>query len=75
MGWDIIVPLIIQYGLPAAEDIFQKWSAGKQVTQADFDNLRALEHITAADQLKSVLVSKGIPLTDPHAVALLALVS
>ena len=72
--WTALIPIIAQYGLPVAEALFQRWSAGTPPTQADFDNLKALAKQSAADVLKAQLVAKGVALDSPQAVALLALV-
>jgi hypothetical protein len=75
MTWAILIPLIAQYGLPLVESLWQKWTAGTPPTQADFDALRTAAQQTANDRMKATLAAAGIPLTDPHAVALLALTS
>lgn len=72
--WAIIANLIVTQGIPVAEAIFQKWSAGAEPTQKDFDDIRALASQTAADRLKAGLVAAGIPLDSDQARALLALV-
>lgn len=74
MSWSQLIAIIAQYGLPLAESLFKKWSTGSVPTQADFDELRALASQTASDRLKAALVRAGIPLDDPKAIALLALV-
>lgn len=74
MSWELIAELIVSEGLPLAEKIYQKWASGNPPTQADFDELRALQTQKAADRLKAQLAAAGIPLDDPKAVALLALV-
>lgn len=73
MSWAALIPIIAEYGIPLAETLFQKVTSGSPPTQADFDQLKAMAKQTAQDQMKSSLVAAGIPLTDPHAVALLAL--
>lgn len=74
MGWEVLIPLIIKYGLPLAESIFQKWSAGTPPTQKDFDDLKALASLDATAQAKSVIASLGLSETDAKAQAILALV-
>lgn len=74
MNWAILIPIIAQYGIPLAESLFKKWSDGSLPTLADFDELRALGHQTAADRVKALLVSKGIPLDSDKAKEFLALV-
>jgi hypothetical protein len=74
MTWVTLIPLIAQYGLPYVEQLWKLWTTGTPPTQADFDNLRSLASQTASDRMKANLTAAGIPLTDPHAVSLLALV-
>jgi len=73
--WAALIPIIAQYGLPFAEEVFKKWSSGNPPTQQDFDDLRASAKQSALDLMKQRLAAAGIPLDDPKAVALLALVS
>jgi hypothetical protein len=73
MGWEALIPIIAEYGIPLAESLFKKWSTGTPPIQADFDELRALANQNATDHIKAQLAKAGIPLTDPKAVALLAL--
>lgn len=72
--WAVIVPLIIELGLPAAEKIFQKWQAGGVATQADFDEIRGLANQTAQDRAKARLIANGIDPASPEGLRLLALV-
>lgn len=72
MGWEILIPLIIQYGLPLAANLHAKWASGKLPTQADFDELRALAKQDAQSKMKAALVRAGIPLEDPKALELIA---
>lgn len=74
LNWATIATLIAQYGLPFAISVYQKWASGTAPTQADFDELNRLANQKAVDLMKTQLTLAGIPLTDPHAVALLALV-
>lgn len=73
MPWTVFIPLLIQYGFPLAEDLFNKWTSGGNVTAADIADLKAKLQVTAQDQMKARLTAAGIPLDDPKAVALLAL--
>ena len=75
MAWAALIPIIIQYGLPVAESIFQKFTSGAVPTQADFDQLNQLTIQNAKAQMTKQLTAAGVPLTDPHAVDLLALTS
>lgn len=72
MNWAVLIPIIVQYGLPVAESLFQKWQSGSVPTQSDFDQLKTMTQQTAKDRLTAQLAAAGIPLTDPKAVALLA---
>lgn len=64
--------MILQYGVPFAEKVWQKWSSGNNPTQADWDELKALGKNTARSQMLDALSRAGIALDDPKAVALLA---
>ena len=71
MGWEVLIPIIAQYGLPLAANLYAKWSSGTIPTQADFDELRALASQNAVTKMKAALVRAGIPLDDPRAVELI----
>jgi hypothetical protein len=73
--WAALIPIIAQYGLPVAEALWQKWSSGTPPAQADWDQLKAMTKVTALDVVKARLAAAGIPLDDPKAQALIALVS
>jgi hypothetical protein len=73
MNWTVLIPIIAQYGLPLAENLYQRWASGSPPTQADFDQLRAMAGQTATDRMKAALASAGIPLEDPKAQVFLAL--
>lgn len=49
MGWEVLIPLIVQYGLPAAEKLFALWSSGAVPTAADFTELKRLAGIKSLD--------------------------
>jgi len=72
--WAIIAQIIAQNGLPLAVKLFEKWTAGSAPTLNDLNELRALDMQSASDRLKAQLALAGIPLDDPKAIALLALV-
>ena len=75
MGWETIIPIIAQYGIPLAENLFQKWTSGSLPTQADFDELRKLASQTASDRTKARLVAAGIDLNSDQAKQILAMVA
>lgn len=75
MGWAALVPLIIQFGVPLAEFLWNKIQSNSTPTEADWAQLKALANQTPVDLLKAQLVAKGVPLDSPQAVQLIALVS
>lgn len=75
MGWDVLIPLIVQVGLPLAESLWTKWSTSAPVTAADWAELRALANQTAVDRAKAQLAAAGIVETDPKYAQIIALVS
>ena len=75
MSWVALLPIILQYGLPVAELIFQKVTSKAPVQSSDFAELRALAQQSAKERMQAALVAASIPLDDPKAVALLAAVS
>ena len=60
MGWEVLIPIIAQYGLPLAEKLWAKWSSGAAPTQADWDDLRAAAGQTAKDRMIKMLQDQGI---------------
>lgn len=74
MPWATLIPLILQYGLPLAEHLFQKWNSTEPVTQADIDALKALAAQTPQTQMRDALARAGVALDSPQAKQLLALV-
>jgi len=61
------IQLIMQVGIPLAEKLWQKWSSGEELTQADWDELKALSVQTPESQLRDALVRAGIPLDSEKA--------
>lgn len=66
--------LIIQVGLPLALQLIQLWEQGGTVTAAQLQALTASASVSARQVLINQLNAAGVALTDPHAIALLALV-
>ena len=60
MGWEALIPIIAQYGLPVAEALWKKWSTKTLPTQADWDELNKMANQTAADRMKARLVAASI---------------
>ena len=72
----IIAQLIAQLGPPAItliDGLITKWQNNGVVTPEEWAALSASLKLSASDQMAKQLTAAGIPLTDPHAVALLAL--
>ena len=74
MTWAVLIPVIIQYGLPVAEKLFQLWTSNATPTQDDWNALKALGLSTRKQDLTASLIRNGIDPTSPQGVALLALV-
>jgi hypothetical protein len=74
MNWIALLPIIIQYGLPVAEKLFQLWTSNAAPVQADWDALKALGLSTRKQDMTLALVRNGVDPTSPQGVALLALV-
>lgn len=60
MDWLLFAQLIIQLGLPAAEKIFNKWSAGGELTAKDIQEVKDAAALTAQDRVKARLVAARI---------------
>ena len=75
MTWAVLIPLIIQFGLPVAERLFALWSSGAPPTQADWDALKALAKATRKDDMLAALTRNGIDPASPQGQAMLALVN
>lgn len=74
MNWATLIPIILQYGLPVAEKLFQLWTTNATPTQADWDTLKSLGLTTRKQDMMLSLVRNGIDPTSAQGVALLALV-
>lgn len=68
----ILVPLLLQYGLPFVEKIILLWTSKADVTQADWDSLKALAQNNARTQMLAALSRAGIDPNSPQGQALLA---
>lgn len=74
MNWATLVPIIVQYGLPVAEKLFQLWTTNAAPTQADWDALKALGLATRKQDMTAALIRNGVDPQSPQGQALLALV-
>jgi len=73
MNWPMLIPLIVRYGVPFAEKMWNLFTKGGVPTEADWAELRALSDQTAKSQMTDALIRAGIPLDSDEAKALLAL--
>lgn len=62
----VLAPIIAQYGLPLAQQIFALWQSKADVTQEDFDALLKL----AAYRSTDALAAAGIKIVDGKVVPL-----
>lgn len=67
-----IAQLIITYGLPFAQKVWQM-AAAPSVTQADWDALNALASQSARSKMLDALTKAGVDPASPQGQALLAL--
>lgn len=74
MTWAALIPLIIQYGLPYAEQLWKLWQSNTAPSQADWDQLKVLAQNTAYSRMQDALRQQGIDPASPQGQALLALV-
>lgn len=75
MSGVVIAQLILTYGIPAAEAIYNMVASSTPPTAADWANLKALTSQTAKDRTLKQLAAAGIDPTSPQGMAMLALVS
>jgi hypothetical protein len=73
MTWAAIFQLVLQYGLPVALDLADKWTRNEPVTAEDIAKLRALAEDNARSVLMARLTAAGIALDSPQGQALLLL--
>lgn len=67
-----LIPVILQYGIPAAEQLYKMITSPTAPTQADWDTLKALGAQTARTQMLAALARAGIDPSNPEGIALLA---
>ncbi len=74
MPLSALIPLLLQYTIPFVDKIFTIWSSDSnaQVTQADWDTLKALASQNATTQMLAALARAGIDPKSPQGVALLS---
>lgn len=69
-----LLPLIVQYGIPAVQQFIKIFSSPNAPTQADWTALETLTQTTARQQMIAVLQAHGIDPASAQGQALLALV-
>jgi hypothetical protein len=74
LTWDVLSNLILQLGLPLALKIASKWGSKDIVTPEEIEELRAMGAQTPRSQMLDAMKRAGLDVTDPKAVALLALI-
>jgi len=72
MSGAAIAQLILTYGLPFAQKVWQLATA-PAVTQADWDALNALASQTARSKMLDALAKAGVDPASPQGIAMLAL--
>lgn len=75
MGWETIVALALQYGLPFAEKMWTKWASGNPPTAADWAELNALALTGAKARMIQILAQNNVDPNSEKGKALLALIS
>ena len=75
MGWEALIPIIAQYGLPLAEMLWTKWASGNPPTQSDWNDLKAAAQQTARDRMVKILLDNGIDPASEQGKTFLALAS
>ena len=75
MGWEVLIPIISQYGLPLAEKLWSKWASGAEPTQADWDELKVAANQKAAGRMLKALQDQGIDPASEQGKMFLALAS
>jgi len=68
-----LLPLIVQYGIPAVQQLVKMFTQANGPTDADWNTLKALTQTTARQQMLATLQAHNIDPASPQGVALLAL--
>jgi hypothetical protein len=68
-----IITLIISQGIPVAEKLWQIWQSKTDISQADWDSLKAMGKQSARSNMLLALARNGVDPTSPQGIALLAL--
>jgi hypothetical protein len=73
MTWAILVPIIKDYGIPLAKELWTLWKDGKEPTLEDWAKLESLGKQTATNQMNDALIRAGIDPASDKGQALLDL--
>lgn len=74
MGWETLIPLMVTYGVPFAQSVWEKASKGTPPTAADWEALNKLALQNRQTQMSDALARNGIDPNSEKGKALLALV-
>lgn len=75
MTWAVIIPVLLQYGIPFVEGLIERATSGQQVTMESWNALKALIQQNTPENLTGQAAAiLGIPPTDPRYQQILALV-
>lgn len=66
----LLVKLITEVGLPAAQTIVAKWRSGAVATDADFEELKAMGKRSPEVLFDEVVATSGLDKNDPRVVEL-----
>ncbi len=73
MSFAALLPIILQYGIPVAEQLWKMLTSTSAPTQADWDTLKALSAQNSTSQMLAALAAAGIDPASPQGKAFLAL--
>ena len=74
MTWAVLVPIILQYGVPFAEQLYTLATSSAAPTAADWAKLSALASTNAQAQMLTELAAAGIDPTSAQGKSFMALV-
>lgn len=73
MPAQILIPLLVQYGVPFVTQMITLWESKATVTLDQWNALLAQTSQTPQDRMKATLTAAGVDLTSQQAVTLIAL--
>lgn len=75
LTWDIVALLLVKYGIPTADAVVRKWLSGEPVTEAQWQEVRAVASQSARDVMLKKLTEAGIDPASEKGKMLLGLAS